>query len=65
MAFRLIKNKAQDIAVKGAVVTLVAAILLQIFHMLDLDETLPFLLVWIMVWLIGSSIDSKSDNEAE
>ena len=65
MAFRLIKNRAQDIAVKGGAITIVASILLAVLGIVPIDLTVPFLLLWIMIWFIGASINSKSDNEAE
>jgi hypothetical protein len=65
MAFRLIKNKAQDVAVKGAVVTIVVSALLAVLNIVPIDITLPFLLLWIMIWFIGASINSNSDNEAK
>jgi hypothetical protein len=65
MAFRLIKNRAQDIAVKGGGFTIVASVLLGVLKILPIDITMPFLLLWIMIWFIGASINSKSDNETE
>ncbi len=63
MPFRLIKNRAQEIAVKGFVITLVLAALLPLFVKdLYFDETGPFVIVWVMVWIIGASADSKTDE---
>jgi hypothetical protein len=59
MAFRLINNKAQNIAVKGFIASAVICAALSLFKVLPIDETGPFLLVWIMVWIIGASANSK------
>jgi hypothetical protein len=62
MPFRLIRNKAQDIAVKGFIVTLVLCAALAIFNVVPIDLSGPFLLVWVMVWVIGASSNSKSSS---
>ena len=63
MAFRLIRNKAQQIAVIGFIVTLVVCAILRYFGV-EMYISMPFLMVWIMVWLLGSNTDRKNDNEA-
>ncbi len=60
MPFRLMRNKTQDVAVKGFLVTLVVTILLALFKVVPFDITAPFLLLWIMVWMIGASANTKS-----
>ncbi len=61
MPFKLIRNKAQQIAVIGFIITLVICIVLSFFN-LAIYITSPFLMVWIMVWLLGSSVNGKSDD---
>jgi len=61
MSFRIIKNKAQDIAVKGFLFTVVLCVILEITTSFTIDETAPFLLVWAMVWIIGASANPKSE----
>ena len=64
MPFKLIRNRAQQIAVIGFVITLVICVVLSFFNV-AVYITLPFLMVWIMVYLLGSSSDrKKSDNES-
>lgn len=55
MKFRMIKNRIQNIAVKGFIIFLCLSILLALFKVVDLGITLPFLLIWILVWIIGTS----------
>jgi hypothetical protein len=63
MSFRLIRNRAQQIAVIGFIITLVICVLLSFFNV-AIYITLPFLMVWIMVYLLGSSVNRKRiDNE--
>jgi hypothetical protein len=62
MPFRLIKNRIQDVAVKGFAATAALCALLAIFKVLPIDVTAPFLLGWIMVWIIGESSNSKSSS---
>lgn len=65
MSFRLIRNRAQQIAVIGFIITLVICVLLSFFNV-AIYITLPFLMVWIMVYLLGSSVDRKKiDNESD
>lgn len=62
MPFRLIRNKAQEIAVKGFVATAIVCAIVAIFIPLPIQMTSPFLLVWIMVWIIGASSNSNSSS---
>lgn len=62
MAFRFIRNRAQDIAVKGGAATLVLCIVLAVFKILPIDITLPFMLLWIMVWIIGAAMNTNNDE---
>ncbi|HTB32534.1 MAG TPA: hypothetical protein VK808_10935 [Bacteroidia bacterium] len=62
MPFRLIKNKTQDIAVKGFIATAVLCAALAIFKVLPIDMSAPFVLVWAMIWIIGASMNSKSSS---
>ena len=62
MPFRLIKNRTQDIAVKGFVVSAVVCAALAFFKVVYIDLSAPFLLVWVMVWVLGASIDSKPSS---
>jgi len=55
MSFRLIRNRAQQIAVIGFLVTLGLCIVLGFMHVLAIDITLPFTMVWIMVWLLAAT----------
>jgi len=63
MSFRLINNRAQDIGVKGFVVTLLAAVILHFVNVLTLSITLPFIMPWIVVWLIGYSMINRNNNQ--
>jgi hypothetical protein len=60
MPFHLIRNRTQEVAVKGFVATAIICAMLAIFKVVFIDMSAPFLLVWIMVWIIGSSMNSKS-----
>lgn len=60
MPFRLIRNRTQDIAVKGFWISAVICAILAIFKLVYIDLSAPFLLVWVMVWIIGASMNSKS-----
>jgi hypothetical protein len=62
MPFRLIRNKTQDIAVKGFAATAALCAILAIFKVVPIDMTGPFLLGWIMVWMIGAGSNSKSSS---
>ena len=65
MPFKLIRNKAQQLAVIGFIITLAICIVLSFFN-LAIYITLPFLMVWIMVWLLGSSVNgNNTDNESD
>lgn len=60
MAFRLIRNKTQSIAVKGFAATAAVCAVVAIFQPWTIQVTAPFLLGWVMVWIIGAS--ANSDN---
>jgi hypothetical protein len=62
MAFRLIKNKTQSIAVKGFVATAIVCALVAFFQPWTIQVTSPFLLGWIMVWIIGASSNTNSSS---
>jgi len=62
MAFRLIQNTAQKVAVIAAIVNIAIALILCYFGV-PVYLSLPFLIVWIMVWLLGSSIDRKTNDD--
>jgi len=62
MAFRLIKNKTQSIAVKGFAATAAICALVAIFQPWTIQVTSPFLLGWVMVWIIGASSNSNSSS---
>jgi len=62
MPFRLIRNKIQDIAVKGFVATAAVCGIVAIFIPWSIEVTSPFLLGWIMVWLIGASNNTNSSS---
>ena len=62
MPFRLIKNKTQDIAVKGFIAFAILCTVLAILKAVPIDLSAPFAIVWIMVWLVGASIDNKSSE---
>ena len=62
MAFRLIHNRAQQVAVIAFVIN-VALSLVLLFFGIAIYLTMPFLMVWIMIWVIGSSIDDKADGD--
>jgi hypothetical protein len=53
MSFKLIRNRTQDIAVKGFVATFALSIILQLTHLLPISITLPFVMPWMVAWLIG------------
>jgi len=59
MAFRLIKNRAQQIAVIGFAATTAICVVLSLTKTLAIDITLPFTMVWIMIWLLASITNSK------
>ncbi|HXB10714.1 MAG TPA: hypothetical protein VNZ45_01915 [Bacteroidia bacterium] len=63
MSFRLINNRAQDIAVKGFIVTLIVSVILHLLHWLSLSMSLPFVMPWLVVWLIGYSMINKNNNQ--
>jgi hypothetical protein len=60
MPFRLIRNRTQDIAVKGFIATAVVCAIVAFFRPWTIEMTSPFLLVWIMVWIVGASINPNS-----
>lgn len=62
MPFRLIKNRTQEIAVKGFVAFALLCAALAVFKVLPIDLTGPFALVWIMMWIVGASMDNKSSS---
>ncbi|HSY75765.1 MAG TPA: hypothetical protein VK890_02845 [Bacteroidia bacterium] len=62
MAFRLIRNRAQQIAIIGFVVTLAICAILRYFGV-ETYISMPFLMVWIMVWLLGSNTDRKKTDD--
>ncbi len=63
MSFRLIRNRAQQIAIIGFLATLVVSLFLSFFN-IPAYITLPFLMVWIMVWFLGLSGSRKNtDNQ--
>ena len=62
MPFRLIRNKAQEIAVKGFVATAILCAVVAFFIPWSIEMTSPFLLVWVMVWIIGASSNSKPSS---
>ncbi len=62
MSFRLIRNRTQDIAVKGLIATAVVCGVITIFIPWSIRVTSPFLLVWVMVWIVGASTNSKSSS---
>jgi hypothetical protein len=62
MPFRLIRNRTQDIAVKGFIATALLCAVLSLLKILPIDMSAPFLLVWIMVWIIGASANPKSSS---
>ena len=47
---------------KGFLVSAVVCVALAIFKVVFIDLSAPFLLVWVMIWFIGGSIDSKSSS---
>lgn len=63
MAFRLIRNRIQHTAVIGFLATLAVCMVLALIH-IPLDVTMPFLMVWIMVWLFGSGTNKKTGDNA-
>ena len=65
MAFRLINNRFQDIGIKGFGVTLLIAVILHFTNVLSLSITLPFIMPWIVLWLIGYSMINKSNNNGQ
>lgn len=62
MPFRLIKNRTQSIAVKGFVATAAVCAIVAIFIPWSIQVTSPFLLGWIMVWIIGASSNTNSSS---
>jgi len=62
MPFKLIRNKTQDVAVKGFIATGLVCAIVAIFIPWSIDITAPFLLAWIMVWIIGADNNSKSSS---
>ncbi|NNM95186.1 MAG: hypothetical protein HKL88_06960 [Bacteroidia bacterium] len=60
MAFRLMGNRTQNIAVKGFLATVGASLILQFTALLSISVTLPFVMPWIVVWLIGYSMPGKN-----
>jgi hypothetical protein len=62
MPFHLIRNKTQEIAVKGFIATAVVCGIVAIFIPWSIQLTAPFLLGWIMVWIIGASNHPKSSS---
>lgn len=62
MAIRLIKNRIQSIAVKGFVATALVCAIVALFIPWSIEITTPFLLGWIMVWIIGAGSNSKSSS---
>jgi hypothetical protein len=62
MSFRLIRNRAQQIAVIGFIATVALSLLLAIFSV-PIYITMPFAMVWMMVWLLGSASDNKESDE--
>ncbi|HTA26963.1 MAG TPA: hypothetical protein VK809_04200 [Bacteroidia bacterium] len=62
MSFRLIRNKTQEIAVKGFIASIVLCGIVAIFIPWSIQMTSPFLLVWIMVWIIGASSNSNPSS---
>lgn len=66
MSFRFIRNRTQNIAVKGFLITLAFCVVVALFVHWSIEVTTPFLLGWIMVWLIGASAhaDNNRDNSS-
>ena len=62
MAFRLIRNKPQEIAVKGFIASAIVFAIVAFFVPWSIQMTSPFLLVWVMVWIIGASSNSKPSS---
>jgi len=60
MAFRLINNRFQDIGVKGFVAVVVISLILHFTGILSLSITLPFIMPWIVLWLVGYSMVKKN-----
>jgi hypothetical protein len=63
MAFRLINNRFQDIGAKGFAVTLVLCVILHFANILSLSVTLPFVMPWIVLWLVGQSMVSRNNKQ--
>ena len=61
MPFRLINNRMQSFAVKGFVVNVIVSVILALLKILPIDITLPFLMIWILLWLIGTSANNKPE----
>jgi hypothetical protein len=53
-------NRTQNIAVKGFLATVGASLILQFTALLSISVTLPFVMPWIVVWLIGYSMPGKN-----
>lgn len=62
MPFRIIRNRTQEIAVKGFIVTAIICAVVAIFKPWTIQVTSPFLLIWIMVWMVGASMNSNSSE---
>ncbi len=62
MPFRLIRNKTQEIAVKGFIAMAILCGIVTLFIPWSIQMTSPFLLVWVMVWIIGASSNTKSSS---
>ena len=64
MSFRLIRNKAQQVSVIGFIITLVICVILSFFNV-AIYITMPFLMVWIMVWLLGSTVNGNDTSDED
>jgi hypothetical protein len=62
MSFRLIRNKIQEIAVKGFIITAIGCGIVALFIPWSIEVTSPFLLAWVMVWIIGASSNTQSPS---
>jgi len=62
MSFRQIRNKTQEIAVKGFVATAIVCGVIALFIPWSIEVTAPFLLAWVMVWIIGASSNTQSPS---
>jgi hypothetical protein len=63
MAFRLINNRFQDMGAKGFAATLALSVVLHFTQVLSMSITLPFVMPWIVLWLIGYSMINKREGE--